>query len=206
MSCIAPLWTPCAMRKASSVWARTSTIALPITSTSIWSCSMLGNASSRGWRAFASAPVMVKRSRGSKNGLFRTSRSAALPAQANVDGARSAVMRKRFLESEHERAQLRHAKPVRDGQAEHATFLEQEMARGGGALARDDEHEAMPGVLSTVQKTDECAMRFRLPHPVQVDHALDFTPASTQGHQRPALDGGKGRYRQLGWARISGAP
>src|ERR671921_1162197 len=60
MSCMAPLWTFLARRKASSVWASTSTMALPSVSTSMRGWDMKDN---RGWRergAFASRAARVK--------------------------------------------------------------------------------------------------------------------------------------------------
>ena len=85
-------------------------------------------------------------------GRHRLARRAA-PAQPDIERARAAVMGRGLLEAEHDGAQVRQAQPVRHDAAQDAALLEEAVARGGGALAGDDEHDLVAALARAVQES-----------------------------------------------------
>ena len=100
-----------------------------------------------------------------------------------------------LLEAEHDRAQLRQAQPVRHDAAQDAALLEEAVARGGGALAGDHQHDLVAALARAMQEADERPMGLALAHAVEVDRAVGAPGAAPQRHQGLALDRGKRRKR-----------
>ena len=170
-------------RKSSSVWAMTSTIALPRPSTSkrrsdtrFPSRKCVRQALSHP-RPGASRKRTARWSLSCRHPGFGSCRTIGT-AQPDIERAGAAMPRIGFLETDDDAAEFRRRKPLRNRAVKNA-------ARSSGPRIQIIRTNPLPVTTSTIlrvaalrrcEKAAQSKMRFVLAQPVQVEHVVDARP------------------------------